>query len=202
MQVKLFSLVIMSLATQKNELRNKARAQRQKIMASQWQVINHNLCRYLSRLLKTQCPNRVFSYVATNEELDPTEALSEFMPVGLPCVLGVRQMEFYPWTTGQKLVKNRFGILEPTISNASAWSPKKGDIMIVPCVSLDSRGTRLGYGGGFYDSYLSQHCEPIIKVGVCLKRSIVSELPREAHDVFLDWGVSEAGILEFKKRGT
>ena len=72
----------------------------------------------------------------------------------------------YPWKTIFILSINIYGIPEPT-------SKKKVDpeILLIPLVAFDSKLNRLGYGGGYYDRYISshKHDKKIIKIGLQLK---------------------------------
>ena len=59
------------------------------------------------------------------------------------------------------------------------------DIILVPGLAFTASGYRLGYGGGYYDTFLAQHPEAL-KVGVGYPSQLVAELPLEDHDIALD----------------
>lgn len=70
--------------------------------------------------------------------------------------------------------------------------PKEGiqydgtyDLIIVPGLAFDEYGYRLGYGGGYYDSFLDTHGDAVT-VGVCYPDQCTESVPREAHDARLD----------------
>ena len=67
-----------------------------------------------------------------------------------------KSMEFYPFDE-TKLETNKLGITEPS-NTAKALIPKD-DLIIIPSIAVDIEGTRLGYGGGFYDRYLERFPE-------------------------------------------
>ena len=50
-------------------------------------------------------------------------------------------------------------------------------LCITPGVAFTSAGDRLGYGGGFYDTFLKSHQGSITAVGVCFSTQLVDELP-------------------------
>jgi 5-formyltetrahydrofolate cyclo-ligase len=64
------------------------------------------------------------------------------------------------------------------------------DCVIVPMLGFDHRLHRLGYGGGYYDRFLSEQPQAL-KIGVCFELGKVSQLPIEPHDVPLDTIVTE-----------
>jgi 5-formyltetrahydrofolate cyclo-ligase len=90
-------------------------------------------------------------------------------------------------------VSNRFSMLEPPL-DASPLEPDVVQLALVPGLLFTKRGSRLGYGGGFYDRLLPRlHC-PL--VGVTRDALIVDALPLEAWDVAMTHLASESGVLE------
>ena len=57
-------------------------------------------------------------------------------------------------------------------------------IMLVPGVAFDLNNNRTGYGGGFYDRYLSNHT--VYKIALCFKEQIFEVLPTEDFDIKMD----------------
>ena len=74
------------------------------------------------------------------------------------------------------------------------------DLLIMPLLGFDEAGTRLGYGGGYYDRTLAgwPHWPALLGFGFSGQR--VSAIPREAHDIALDAVVTEAGLTLFTNR--
>lgn len=83
-------------------------------------------------------------------------------------------------------------------SQPSATSPKIDpqviDIALVPGLCFDERGTRLGYGRGYYDRLLPKLREDVPLVGITADALVVYELPRETFDVPMTHLVTETGI--------
>jgi len=69
------------------------------------------------------------------------------------------------------------------------------DLIIVPALTYDKKGYRLGYGGGYYDRYL---CDiPALTVGLARARLIKDELPKEPHDIAVKCVITEDGVSFF-----
>ena len=85
-----------------------------------------------------------------------------------------------PYKFGDKLEKSKFGVLEPC---SVPVNPQILDLIIVPALLVDKAGYRLGYGGGFYDRFLSKYCKN--KNTVCLMPEVlvVDKLPVDEFDV-------------------
>ena len=72
-------------------------------------------------------------------------------------------------------------------------------VLIVPLLSFDARGYRLGYGGGFYDRTLEglRARGPVLAVGFAFAAQEVDTVPTEPTDQRLDAVVSETGVRVF-----
>ena len=94
-----------------------------------------------------------------------------------------------PTTTWQR--KRR--IPEPTSGKVLAKS-SKFDVILVPMLGFDAKGHRLGHGKGWYDRFLPTQPNALT-IGLCYEFGCVADgLPREAHDIALDYVVSEQQV--------
>lgn len=99
-----------------------------------------------------------------------------------------------------ELVLHKFGYYESASSDF--YDEKILDIVIVPAVAFDFGKNRIGFGGGYYDTFLRKVCKihrenkKVLFIGVCYDFQIVERVPTEEHDVVLDFVVSETGIIE------
>ena len=85
------------------------------------------------------------------------------------------------WRPGQPLRASRFGVPEP-LPDAPEMPPAAVDLAVVPALAVDRTGTRLGYGGGYYDRSLPAMTGAAL-IWIGLAEQILPEIPREAHDV-------------------
>ncbi|ACV68350.1 5-formyltetrahydrofolate cyclo-ligase [Desulfohalobium retbaense] len=68
------------------------------------------------------------------------------------------------------------------------------DVAFVPCVGVDRSGVRLGYGGGYYDRFLSRARRTgMLIVALAYAFQVVPALPSEPWDIPVDCIVTEAG---------
>ena len=67
------------------------------------------------------------------------------------------------------------------------------DVVIVPMLGFDSGLQRLGYGGGYYDRFLSTQPKAR-KIGVCFEACKVSTIPYEDHDIKMNIIVTESQV--------
>jgi len=70
------------------------------------------------------------------------------------CLPSIEQktMKFYTWRTTDKLIPAAFGTSIPDPSSSIILIP---DVLLVPLLAFDQDCYRIGYGGGYYDKYIS-----------------------------------------------
>jgi 5-formyltetrahydrofolate cyclo-ligase len=147
-------------------------------------------------------------YHALPGEAPTDEMLRRWLGVkrlALPVISGKGEMFFREYTGPECLIEGAFGIREPAppsyreaqlprssrarheVPTRDLIPPSEIDLAIIPGIAFDAAGRRLGRGGGFYDRYLAHPgAAHIYKVGLCLPRALVAEVPAEAHDVAMN----------------
>ena len=68
------------------------------------------------------------------------------------------------------------------------------DFAVLPCVTCNYLGQRLGHGGGYYDRFLSQYRGGTVLL--CRELLIRQEIPVEPHDYPVPWVLTERGLYE------
>lgn len=136
----------------------------------------------------------VMAFASFGTEI-PTQSLVEAMlasshRVLMPYVDGAR-MRAALIGAPDDLAPGYRGIAEPVAP--VAIDPRPDTVILVPGVAFDRAGRRLGYGGGFYDSFLAAN--PGIRIGLCFEVQIVDEVPSEPHDLPVSAVVTEARII-------
>ena len=117
-------------------------------------LINPN--NFLKILEKKNLKNKVLGgYYPYNYELDILNILyfleRKKYSISLPKINRNNMMNFYKWSFREPLKINKYGIPEP-ISKVKV----NPEVLLVPLVAFDDQLNRLGYGGGFYDRYISK----------------------------------------------
>ena len=97
-------------------------------------------------------------------------------------------------TNETEFAKGAFSVSEPV--NAKGVDVEKIDLILVPGIAFDKKGTRVGFGKGCYDRLLQN--SSAIKVGFCYDFQLCEEIPSEQHDVTMDYIVTETRIINCK----
>ena len=90
----------------------------------------------------------------------------------------------------------KFNIPEPMDLMKIAY--KNIDLVLVPAVAFDLEGHRIGYGFGYYDKFLKK-VPKSVKIGLAFDFQVVDKIPKEEHDVPVDFIVTEERIINCKK---
>ena len=111
----------------------------------------------------------VSGFSAIRDEIDAGPLLARLADQGYRLALPVMQgkgkpLLFRAWAPGDAMDTAVWGIAEPK-PDKPVLEP---DVVLVPLLAFDSRGWRLGYGGGFYDRTLAalRARKPIVAVGL------------------------------------
>ncbi len=141
-----------------------------------------------------QGENSVAVYCPIQAEVDILAIMEDYKgSLALPVIDPLtKEMQFRSWKEGDPLIKNMYGILEPS-KEAKLVEP---DVVFVPLLAFDESGHRLGYGGGYYDKYLQRlkseaKNRKTIFIGLAYESQKLDVIPIEDHDEKLDFILTE-----------
>ena len=133
-------------------------------------------------------------YMPIRSEIDPLPVMASWNgPVAVPVIVGAGQpLRFRSWRPGVAMVEGPFGARVP-----EAGEEIVPEVLIVPLVAFDRMGSRLGYGGGFYDRTLAalRSARSVHAVGFAYAAQEAAVLPCEETDVRLDAVVTEREVV-------
>ena len=138
----------------------------------------------------------VFCFVGTKDEIDTSVLIDKMLAEGkrvcVPLCTGKGIMEAKQITDKAQLKAGTFGILEPS-PEAETVPPEEIDFAIVPCVTCNRIGQRLGHGGGFYDRFFKDLDTDAVMI--CREDTMTAAVPTEPHDIKFRTVVTERHIF-------
>ncbi|MBR3988243.1 MAG: 5-formyltetrahydrofolate cyclo-ligase [Clostridia bacterium] len=142
----------------------------------------------------------IFTYVSTDPEPDTLGiihgAFANGKKVAVPKCTDKGIMEFYLIDSVNDLKKGKFGIMEPDESMCKKAVCTENSLCIVPGLSFDAQGYRLGRGGGYYDRFLKDFKGK--SAGLCYHSFLRLTLPKDTFDIPVDILVTENFLREIK----
>jgi 5-formyltetrahydrofolate cyclo-ligase len=184
---------------EKQTLRAQCRALRDALTAEAVATASARICERLAAWPIFQQAQTVAAYMAFGNEINlaPLMKQSHDKRWAIPRTLVKPEprLVFHPYDP-TRLARHPFGMLEPDAS-LPVVEPHELDMILVPGVAFDRCGYRLGFGGGFYDRFLSR--VTTTKVGIIYAALLVEQVPREPFDQPVDFLVSEIGWVETRQ---
>ncbi|MES9966080.1 MAG: 5-formyltetrahydrofolate cyclo-ligase [Sedimenticola sp.] len=190
------------------QIRRKARALRRSLSAHEQRAHGLAAARVFHSSPLFRQVQHLAIYLANDGELDPEPLAKKALDAGKKLYLPVlrpnthNSLWFAPYSPGDRLINNRFGIPEPDIRKLKPVLPWALDLIIMPLVAFDTTGNRLGMGGGYYDRTLNylrlrkQWFKPRL-AGFAHECQKVSSLPINPWDIPLNHAITERKIYTF-----
>ncbi|MBU0455701.1 MAG: 5-formyltetrahydrofolate cyclo-ligase [Gammaproteobacteria bacterium] len=146
-------------------------------------------------------------YMAKGAEISAQPMIEAIWRLNKTCYLPVLDPDtagrlcFMPYDPNDDLVRDRFGIYEPSFDRVRAINVYELDLVITPLTAFDARGHRIGMGGGYYDRTFAfkTTCtaqKPVL-CGLAYAFQELPEIHTESWDICLDAVVTEYGLLYF-----
>ena len=157
--------------------------------------------------------DRVFIYASTGSEVGTKHIIERLLEQGrhvfCPKVLWNRDIAFFEIHSYGELKPGYYDIPEPVIEEEGVEmedilrmkevepDPEGNDLVVVPGVTFDEQGNRMGYGAGMYDRYLMAH--PMFKVALAFEAQVYYPGLDESDefDVPMDMLITEEKVRNF-----
>lgn len=138
----------------------------------------------------------ILFYMATKHEIETRNmiraALACGKKVSLPRCTPEGTMEFYYISSLSDVKEGSFGILEPERNPENLALDFENSLCIVPGLSFDPEGNRLGYGKGYYDKFLRSYKG--VSMGLCYGSFVKWSIPAGKFDVPVDFLATDSNI--------
>jgi 5-formyltetrahydrofolate cyclo-ligase len=179
----------------KSELRRRVLTARRERAPELTAAASSAICEQVERLTRFHLARHLVAYAARPGEIDPSvlveSALARRRPVYFPRVVGPG-LEFLA-AVPDALQPGAFGVPEPA-SGQRLKPGSPGIVFLVPGLTFDGEGTRLGRGGGHYDRALAGYPAGL-RLGLLLDADLATTAPCDAWDQRIDAVVTERRVL-------
>lgn len=134
-------------------------------------------------------------YMPIKNEVDVTLMFEKIWGLGkklwLPKVIG-EKMCFVLYEKGSRLAHGAYNIKEP-VSDITLYADSN-TLVVMPGAVFSVEHNRIGYGGGYYDRFLSA-CNSCHSIAVCYGFQVLDKIPFEEHDIKPELIVTESCII-------
>ncbi|MBQ7880184.1 MAG: 5-formyltetrahydrofolate cyclo-ligase, partial [Clostridia bacterium] len=150
-----------------------------------------NLLSDRAGLIQKGVKKKWFVYLSFSSEARTDKLIEKLLELGqevyCPRVDG---KEMHAARYGEDFTLSKYGVREPVGERYDG----EMDIAIVPMLAVDEQGNRLGYGGGYYDKWLSAHPE-CKRVAFVFDMQLVKQVPTEDTDQKMDMVITDKQVL-------
>lgn len=187
------------IRVQKNIFRDKSKEYRESLTADEKLRLDRKITnRFLNLWYFRDC-ELLMTYVSTAIEVDTIaiiqRAIESGKRVAVPyCIAGTRNIEYYLINSLDDLAPGAFGVMEPMVENCEKLEQFDDALCIVPALSFDVGGYRLGFGKGYFDRFLADIDTK--KIGICYDSCLFDKVPRGRYDKKVDMIVTESRIID------
>ena len=187
----------------KADLRKQFLEKRKELTEIQFQELNKSLCsnveKYIQELTR---PLTIASFlpIAAKHEIETAQIHEDITRMNgghtfcFPRVMNGIEMQFFKINSANELVLSKWGIPEPMEDIENLIKPQEIQLMFIPLLAFDKKGHRVGYGKGFYDQYLAQCSNNLIKIGLSLFEEFSEIDDVELTDIPLDIIITPAQL--------
>lgn len=188
----------------KQELRKEIRNRKRQFTQDQLGKLSLSAISKLRKHPKVMAAHTLLLYYSLPDEVNTHEWIDELVAEGkrvlLPVVVNDKDMVVREYTGKHDLAEGSFHIMEPIGKLFPVEKYPEIEVAIIPGMSFDDTGHRLGRGKGYYDRFLTKlrgmeenHCErkeadgtEVYKIGICFGFQKLQEIPFESHDILMD----------------
>ena len=181
----------------KAELRREAAQKRSRMQPEEREKASALIAQRLFSMKEWQEAERVFLYYGCGDEVKTEEiidsALSSGKQVFLPKVTSSEKMVFIRVTSrAEGVIPGAYGIPEP--EDKGLYEEDPPDLIVIPCVAVDEKGSRIGHGKGYYDRWLRGH-EELTRVCLAFECQIVDCFRPDDTDIRMDAVLTEKRLF-------
>lgn len=169
--------------------------------------LDKNIGKNILKLNKSLEANIILAYMANAIEINIDNIILNFInnnkKVAIPICLDLDsepKMDFYFINNLSDVHVGKFNIREPNVLENNLFDRHNNlnerVVMLVPGLVFDKRGYRVGYGKGYYDRYLSQIKDKVLKIGLCYDFCLVNKINIDKNDIPVDILVTQTKIIK------
>lgn len=196
----------------KQELRKEIRNRKRQFSQDQLGELSLSAISKLRKHPKVMAAHTLLLYYSLPDEVNTHEWIDELVAEGkrvlLPVVVNDKDMVVREYTGKHDLAEGSFHIMEPIGKLFPEEKYPEIEVAIIPGMSFDDTGHRLGRGKGYYDRFLTKLRgtevdksgtevdksdtedknlgTEVYKIGVCFGFQKLQEIPFESHDILMN----------------
>ena len=171
---------------------------RKQISEDAYAAKSEKICAHAERLIDEIGAKTVLSFFPVRGEPDILPLAKRLLEKGITVAFPIShkedvRLEFRAISAIEDLKIGTYKICEPIESTQTLSVFEKDTVCLVPALSFDVRGMRLGYGMGYYDRFLQNFGG--VSIGISFSDLLAEELPVADTDIPVLKIITEGGVV-------
>lgn len=154
------------------------------------------ITRLLLGLPEYEDASTIFCFVGVEHEINTRPFLEQVLADGkrlaVPLCTGKGIMEARRIFSLDELKRGYYGLYEPD-NSSELISMDEVEFAVIPCLTTDHKGNRLGHGGGFYDILFNEYNN--VPAAIICRERMCGEVPTELFDHRFSITGTENGVF-------
>ncbi|AXI08567.1 5-formyltetrahydrofolate cyclo-ligase [Oceanobacillus sp. 143] len=105
------------------------------------------------------------------------------------CLPKEKKLVFYRFQSYDELEIVYYNLQEPKANETLRVEKEQIDLLLVPGLIFDERGYRIGFGGGYYDRFLTDFPNQTISLAAAFQ--LINQVPKEVYDIPVEQIITE-----------
>jgi len=194
------------MAIDPQKLRHDTLKNRNSLTEAEIKTRSENICESLLKLPEIINSKTIFAYVSFRSEVSTFKLIETLLANGKNVTVPITRVKEKRLDAIK--INNVTSDLEPgycdipeptkTLCKTNIIDPGEINVILLPGSVFDKRGGRFGYGGGFYDRFVS-NIPDAIRIGLAFDLQIVDQISLQPHDELLDYVITESSHFKGKR---
>ncbi|WP_180960421.1 5-formyltetrahydrofolate cyclo-ligase [Neobacillus cucumis] len=185
----------------KKVVRTRVKESLQSLGKTLYEDYSHKIARTLFEEDEWKTAKTIGIYISRKPEVDTYQIIRRAWDEGKQVVVPKcnpidKTLSFRTLTDFSQLESVYYGLWEPIVSVTNKISSEMIDLIIVPGLAYTRDGFRLGFGGGFYDRFLSNYSGKTLSLAFHLQ--IIPHFPVEKHDIPVSKIITDQEVIKAK----
>ena len=148
---------------------------------------------------------RLMSFISFKDEIHTHEIIKTSISEGKSIVVPItfperKELKVSEVLDFSELEIGFYDILTPKEEFIRFVDPSTIDLILMPGVVFAKDGYRIGYGGGYYDRFLSKLDKKVMKIALAFDLQIVDTVPTESFDIPVDIIITEKRVINYSEK--
>jgi len=185
----------------KEDIRRKILKKRLSLPSKDIEDKSRQIFLHFTETVEYKNSQNIMFYVATRSEVQTEEMIKASIRVGKNIFVPVILTECNSLAPSKILDFNneleigKKGILEPKKEYYKYFPLENIDLIVVPGVSFDLSGNRIGRGFGYYDNFLRKICTSTKIIALAFEIQIIEKVPTDKNDIPVHKIITEKRII-------